>query len=216
LSIRSIARFGGEIQAYSKIVFGKANNYIEETDSDSRLSFFVGGTRSMSMSNSGGVLHGVWQADVSISTSDRRLKKNIVPLEQTLKQNQEGREATKEGVSAPSATSWLLRQLRPVSYNFRKGSESKFMRFGFIADEMEKILPQIVRELPDQPEPQEGTEGEKTEARKGIVYGDLIAVLTSVVKDFNVQLQALKGRMVTAEDELRRLDEEDPMDDDFV
>ena len=63
------------------------------------------------------------------------------------------------------------RQLRPVSYYFKKGSESKYMRFGFIgqrqqrqqrraesraevwavsvptcsADDLESVLPQVVR-----------------------------------------------------------------------
>ncbi|CAJ1353591.1 unnamed protein product [Effrenium voratum] len=42
----------------------------------------------------------------------------------------------------------MLRQLRPVSYNFKQGSESKYMRFGFIADELESVVPQLIRTNP--------------------------------------------------------------------
>jgi len=174
----------------------------------------------MSLANSGGVLHGTWVSDVTISTSDRRLKKNIKSIDQTLAQNY----AEKEGASnkpeaggadaggRSSAATWVLRQLRPVSYNFRKGPEAKHMRFGFIADEIEQVLPQVVRELPGaQNSSDESDADEKPENKKGIMYTDLIAVLTTVVKDFNHQLKTLKDRMQTAEAELEHLDKDDPM-----
>jgi len=188
----------------------------------------------MSIRDAGGTLHGTWNSDVTVSTSDRRLKKNIRPIDQTLYKTFgkaasikpppstiAGRRAAsiKPGTGAPGAkpsvASWLLRQLRPVSYNFRQGNEAKYMRFGFIADEIEQVLPQVVRELPNQqqdPNAQNETQGEKPEPKKGIVYTDLIAVLTSIVKDFNGQLQGLQARMRSAEGELERLDQEDPMD----
>ncbi|CAE7897069.1 unnamed protein product [Symbiodinium necroappetens] len=60
-------------------------------------------------------LHGTWYI---VNPTDRRLKTEITPLR---------------------------RQLRPVSYSFKAGSESKYMRFGFIADELETTVPQVVR-----------------------------------------------------------------------
>ncbi|OLP93749.1 hypothetical protein AK812_SmicGene24293 [Symbiodinium microadriaticum] len=64
-------------------------------------------------------LHGTWTYPSSGTVnSDRRLKTEITPLR---------------------------RQLRPVSYSFKAGSESKYMRFGFIADELETTVPQLVR-----------------------------------------------------------------------
>lgn len=168
----------------------------------------------------GGTLHGTWTTENSISSSDRRLKTNIRPLQDTLRKNVHGKRpasikpsAGAAGTGQPSVASWVLRQLRPVSYNFKEGSQSKFMRFGFIADEMEQILPEIVRELPAQDdEEKEKIKQNPEERKKGIAYNDLIAVLTTVVKDFNLQLKTLQGRMKTAEAELERLDDEDPMD----
>jgi len=227
LSIRGIARFGDKIQACSKLVFTSPNNYILETDSDSKVGFYVNNERGMSISDSGGTLHGTWTADGTISTSDRTLKENIKPLQETLRQQAFWKDKDKQkksasispaigapGAKEPTVASWLLRQLRPVSYNFKKGGEAKYLRFGFIADEMEQILPQVVHELPNQPEPEIGPDGEKAPPKKGIVYTDLIAVLTTVVKDFNMQLKGLQSRMTTAEQELAHLDDEDPMDDD--
>jgi len=223
LSIRGIARFGDKIQACSKLVFTSPNNYIYETDSDAKVGFYVNNARAMSITSAGGTLHGTWTADGTISTSDRTLKENIKPLQETLRQQAFWKDKQKKsasispatgapGAKGPSVASWLLRQLRPVSYNFKKGNEAKYLRFGFIADEMEQILPQVVHELPNQPEPEVGPDGEKAPPKKGIVYTDLIAVLTTVVKDFNMQLKGLQSRMTTAEQELEHLDDEDPMD----
>lgn len=217
LSVRGIMRFGSRVESCAKLQFSSAINYIQETDSAARLGFYVQNVRGMSITNAGGTLHGTWTSDVSISTSDRSLKENIKPLQETLRKNMPGGAAsTKPGGEQPSASSWLLRQLRPVSYNFRQGNEAKYMRFGFIADELEQILPQVVRELPGQDAEKEEEEqeepGKKPDKKKGVVYTDLIAVLTTVVKDFNMQLKGLQGRMKTAEGELERLDHEDPID----
>jgi len=99
---------------------------------------------------------------------------------------------------------WVLRQLRPVSFNFKSGDEAKQVRFGFIADEMETVLPQVVRNFPG---PNDG----KEKPRQGIAYGDLIAVLTGIVKNFGSELQAMEARIRFAEAELERLDEKDPV-----
>ena len=44
-----------------------------------------------------------------------------------------------------SQVAWALRELRPVAYRFRAGAEAKYTRFGFIADELERVLPELVR-----------------------------------------------------------------------
>lgn len=185
----------------------------------------------MTVESTGGILHGVWTSDGVITSSDRRLKKNIRELTGEV----EKREALAAGLAATasgdpdkerSAVHWLLRQLRPVSYQFKHGVDSKNIRFGFIADEMQHIFPQVVRTLPNRtksidmnPEetaPSENATKEEPKEKdtsdlKAIVYPDLIAVLTSVVKDFGAQLQGMQDRMRVAELELARLDREDPM-----
>lgn len=146
------------------------------------------------MTGSGGTLHGAWNVDHTISTSDRRLKENITPILETLKQsfNSSG--------SDPEPLHWVLRQLRPVSYNFKTGADAKHIRFGFLADEMEKVLPQVVRQLP---------ETAPSGIMKGIVYTDLIAVLTAIMRNFGQELQDMKDRVHRAEQELDRLDLEE-------
>ncbi|CAJ1402648.1 unnamed protein product [Effrenium voratum] len=78
--------------------------------------------------------------------------------------------------------------------------EAKHVRFGFIADEMEQVLPQVVREVPTAQGP-----------RKSIVYTDLIAVLCAVVRDFGTEVDAVKRRVALAEAALDNLDEKEPM-----
>lgn len=124
----------------------------------------AGGSRSLSTTSTGGTLHGAWSSDVTISTSDRRLKRDIEPLEDALSQMVP---PTVDTFGA-SSVSWVLRELRPVAYRFTRGPESKYRRLGFIAQELEGVLPMLTRPLTDD-----------ADAHKGIVVTDLIAVLVS-------------------------------------
>eukprot|EP00437_Effrenium_voratum_P069241 CAMPEP_0181504036 /NCGR_PEP_ID=MMETSP1110-20121109/57272_1 /TAXON_ID=174948 /ORGANISM="Symbiodinium sp., Strain CCMP421" /LENGTH=168 /DNA_ID=CAMNT_0023632851 /DNA_START=59 /DNA_END=561 /DNA_ORIENTATION=- len=138
------------------------------------LEAYVSSARRLSLTSEGGTLHGLWSADTVVSLSDRRLKQNIQPLVGALPEADLGLPPLR----------WVLRQLRPVSYRFTKGVEAKHVRFGFIADEMEQVLPQVVREVPTAQGP-----------RKSIVYTDLIAVLCAVVRDFGTEVDAVKRRV---------------------
>mmetsp|Transcript_12377 Transcript_12377/g.33247 ORF Transcript_12377/g.33247 Transcript_12377/m.33247 type:complete len:232 (-) Transcript_12377:73-768(-) len=218
LSVRGDAKFGSDLFTYGKLYFTDTT-YLEDVSGS--LKATVGGNSAMSLTNTGGTLHGTWYSDTVISVSDRRLKDNISPLTKTLGQNFKelgsprgqnpiGARASHTGDEDQSADAttfgWVLRQLRPVSYNFKKGTDAKNMRFGFIADELEKVLPQVVRELPGEAD---GVGGKK----KGVVYPDLIAVLTAMMKEFSGQLKAVQARVKTAELELDRLDREEPMEE---
>merc|ERR1712032_1415056 len=125
-------------------------------------------------------------SESNIVTSDRRLKTDIKPLQRTLRQVvtvQPAPKATKQLSGATASNDgalWLLRQLRPVSYSFRKGAESKYMRFGFIADELESVVPQVVRHVGDR----------DVADQKAVVYQDLIAVLASAVQEHQKMLEA--------------------------
>jgi len=220
LSVRGNVRFGSDVYACGKLYFN-TNTYLE--DASGSLKATVGGNTAMTLTGTGGTLHGTWYSDTVISVSDRRLKDNIAPLSKMLRKNFEdlGADSSGAGDGAPappggppaataSTFGWVLRQLRPVSYNFKTGSDSKNMRFGFIADEIEKVLPQVVRELPSKEGEPELPGGKK----KGVVYPDLIAVLTGMMKEFSGQLKAVQSRVRTAELELDRLDREEPMDGD--
>lgn len=215
LSLRSFARFGSDLSISGNLLFSASNTYIRESGSE--LEVNVAGARAMSLTSSGGTLHGTWSADTVISTSDRRLKRNIKPLMTTFQSNQAtGREAGLRGPHAEATTAgavdWVLRQLRPVSYNFKEGAEAKYMRFGFIADEIEEVLPQIIRTLPSSSPKEDNSEPPELSDKKGIVYPDLIAVLTSMVKEFSSQMTAVKSRLRQAELDLDNLDRQEPVD----
>merc|ERR1712008_221094 len=187
---------GGDLRVPNYIRFENANTYMMETGSG--LEFYVSGSKAMTMENDGGILHGSWNSESVFVTSDRRLKTDIKPLQRTLRQVvtiQPTPKANRQlsGAAPNDGALWLLRQLRPVSYSFRKGAESKYMRFGFIADELESVVPQIVR-----------TVGDRDVAdQKAVVYQDLIALLAAAAQSQQSLIQELKSEMTTSQQELR-------------
>ncbi|MGI4872317.1 MAG: tail fiber domain-containing protein, partial [Janthinobacterium lividum] len=114
------------------------------------------GSRSLGMS---GVRWGtIYSSNSTINTSDSRLKTNI--------------ENSVYGLQA------VLR-MRPVTYNWKKEPTTNHM-VGFIAQEMEQIVPEAV-EAPR-------TAGEYY----GMKYTELIPVLTKAIQEQQAQIEALK------------------------
>ena len=94
------------------------------------------------------------------STSDERLKKDIIPLEE--------------------ATNTLMK-LKPCTYNWKNQTDDK-THVGFIAQEVEEILPNIVNEntYPD------------GNTYKGVAIDDLIPYLIQGMKEQHDKLSALE------------------------
>jgi len=154
-----------EMITTDKIKHVDGNTYLTITSTN--MEFWAGGQRSMTIEGDGGVLHGAWSSDATVTTSDRRLKRNIEPLYRTIAQQAMGRSApqtTPDG-RPEQPISWLLRELRPVSFNLKHGPEAKHLKFGFIAQELETVFPNLVR-----------TVGK--DDTKSVASQDLIAVLT--------------------------------------
>lgn len=172
LSVRSYTRMGDSVSVQTRVEFPHKDTYAVFNSPNTALEFYIEGKRSLSVleksGTGGGMLHGVWYSDHLIHTSDRRLKSNIRPLMETL--NVQAGHAGKSGNGAV----WVLRELRPVSYRFRRGAESKLERFGFIADDVAATIPQVVHETPSQ--------------HKGIAYQDLIAVLVAAFQSVQQRL----------------------------
>merc|ERR1711988_1794320 len=93
MSVRSFARFGSAISLAANLrlggpgkimVFATQNTYIRET-SGNNIEVYVQGSRTASFEADGGILHGSWNVESSLVTSDRRLKSNIMPLQRTLR-----------------------------------------------------------------------------------------------------------------------------------
>jgi hypothetical protein len=139
----------------------------------------------LTLASTGGNLEGVWSSDNVISLSDRRLKKDIIPLEQTIHAEMEksrihasralGGE-TQGSAGSSDAISWILRELRPVSFSFRRGPESKYARYGFVAQELGRTLPALSREK---------------DGYHHVQYQDMIALLTLTAKHQQERLDAL-------------------------
>jgi hypothetical protein len=175
LSLRSFSRMGSPISVSGNLNVG----------GDTTL-YSSGSARALSTDTAGGTLHGIWSSDNVVSASDRRLKRDILPLDEAIRsqmRNVDGVEADRANLASDGApgsahaVSWLLRELRPVSFTFRRGPESKFARYGFVAQELERILPSVVREKDDY---------------KHVQYQDLIALLTLTAKAQQERLDSLE------------------------
>lgn len=174
LSVRSFARIGSTVEFNT--LAGAAKTYIRYA-TNNHLEHFVGGSRSLSLGSTGGVLHGVWSGDQIMSFSDERLKDSIMPLNRGIQASVK-RSTDATDVSSYSA-SWVLRELRPVSYHLRQSIESKAVgpvRFGFIAQELERVLPNLVHTGLDKHE------------LKGVMYQDIIALLAAAGQESQQRL----------------------------
>lgn len=81
-----------------------------------------------------------------------------------------------------NAVGWVLRELRPVSFNFKDGPEAKHSRYGFIAQELQQVLPGVVR----------GTGEEHLK----VAYQDLIALLTLAAQVLQDRVNNLQETVV--------------------
>jgi len=175
----------------------------------------------MSMTDTVSVLHGIWEADATITTSDRRLKTSIEPLYRTIEARAKARWSDTETEPEPGDTNlrgnarssttaiagpkkedapigWLLRELRPVSFKLKSGPEAKYLKFGFIAQELETIFPNLVRNVG-------GAKGGSEEGTKAIASQDLIAVLTLALQSLQKDMEKQRDWMRQEVEEQRRL-----------
>lgn len=92
-----------------------------------------------------------------VAYSDRRIKENIVPIE--------------------NATE-ILNEIEGVYYTRRKDSSGK-RRIGFIAQDIEKILPEVVYKDIDT-------------GLKGVAYSNVVALLVNALKESNERIKKLE------------------------
>ena len=98
--------------------------------------------------------------------SDIRIKKDIRKIENSLDK---------------------VLKLNPISY-IRKNDETEKTRFGFIAQEAEKILPEVIQETT--------LLGEKEgEMFKTVRYTEIIPVLTGAIKELKAEIESLKAEL---------------------
>jgi hypothetical protein len=83
--------------------------------------------------------------------------------------------------------------LRPVSWKWKAPEGGKEIQFGFIAQEVEKVIPHLVGAK----EWHDGTQ------KKYIHTGDLIPYLVSAIKEQQVQIEKLQQTMKKLEQKLK-------------
>jgi len=142
-----------------------------------------------------GHLHGstAWTYETLSTTSDRELKKDIVPLwKELMDQVQSSPVARLSSVDEKNVSTGdlhvlsVIERLNPVSFRFKNRVESKYNNYGFIAQEVETLLPNIVH-----------TTGSKD--YKALRMTDFISVLT-------LGLQSSDRLMDVLEQEIERVE----------
>jgi hypothetical protein len=142
-----------------------------------------------------GNLHGTWTSDTTFTTSDRRLKTKIAPLYKKMIRDYSTRVPQNELFQLDTipakdqATMATLRELRPVSFKYKNTPEAKYSRFGFIAQEIEKVMPDVVHTNPK-------------DGFKYVTLQDLIAVITlglQSVDSISAKLETEIDRLIAKE-----------------
>jgi hypothetical protein len=153
----------------------------------------------------GGTLHGLWHSDEVIASSDRTMKVDIANLEdyagrcQTPECRQASRTSLlhrlkprgKRGSEPVRSLFPILQELRPVVYRYKDGATGlgkNQVRFGFVADELEQLVPDVVR-----------TTTKEGQSKKGVVYQDLIALLAAGMREHQGRLEAVERQHSSSE-----------------
>merc|ERR1712008_557106 len=166
-SVVGTTRCSNNVQVNQKL-YVTSNTYMQYNGGSSKIEFYVDGARAVSMGSSSGsgwsgsgTLHGSWESDETLSVASSKSSKDADPA------------------------AWLLRELRPVSYKLKTSSESKEdgkLQFGFLADEIERVLPHVVRKPPSS----------DPHGYWRVAYQDLIALLTLIVQRQQERLDVLE------------------------
>ncbi len=129
-----------------------------------------------------GYFDGLLYSSSQISSSDSSLKKDVKKEESNIEK---------------------LSKLNPVSYNYIQNNDVGLnlpaqLQHGFIAQELEKVYPELVQNLLH-PVFNDKKEQTGTKSLKGVNYMGLISVLVSSVKELNTEIVVLKEKLAANE-----------------
>jgi hypothetical protein len=144
----------------------------------------------------GGTLHGTWVSSSVLTSSDRRMKYDVVPLFKTImhQHNANNKIAATSNVhfgdqhdesnsfSMENVMSSIIKQIRPVSFRYKKHTDSKYNRYGFIAQELEAVLPSVIMT-------------DKSSGMKAVNYNDMIAVLALGLQSVDQRVQDIQDKV---------------------
>ena len=138
---------------YTLSTSGAANTLHVYDDVDSAFRFYVRATGSIA-----GTIHATVTSIAAIS--DERLKENIKDLETGLTE---------------------IMALKPRRFDWKEGEGNDTKNnAGFIAQEVEPFLPEVVRETKDE------------NKIKSVAYGNMVGVLIEAIKELNAKIEELQ------------------------
>lgn len=129
----------------------------------------------------------IWSQNALNTSSDRRLKKNITEIKYGLDE---------------------IMKLQAVTYNW-KDNDDKKLQLGFIAQDVEKIVPEIVTKsgISDEEFEQLEKKGEKVTDTYGMQYTGLIPVLVKAVQEQQKVIEDKANRIIQLEDKLHKMND---------
>lgn len=121
----------------------------------------------------------VWAVDGTINTSDAKLKENVRDLDYGLKD---------------------VLKMHAVKFNWKGSTDkTKIDKLGIIAQEMQKIVPEVVRDYEYQVNESTGERTKVPAANLGVMYSDLIPVLIKAIQEQQVQIDKLQEKLAAFE-----------------
>lgn len=151
--------------------FNEYVNYRGTGNGGHRFYSLTSGTPTLANSLSFLDINGNWSAASFTPTSDIRLKRNIKPVENGLE---------------------TILKLNPVSYEKKNSLESKeynTKEIGFIAQEIRKVLPDVVKETDD------------ADKLLSVNYDSLVPVLAKAIQELNTKVNELTSKVQKLESE---------------
>ena len=121
------------------------------------------------LGTSGSTWKEVWSFDGMVQMSDKRLKKNIDNISNGLN---------------------LVNLMNPVKYNWKSERSDEKKHLGFLAQELEKIVPEVIVHN------ENSTDGKDN---YGVKYAELIPVLVKAIQELSEKNEALEKRIKALE-----------------
>ena len=123
----------------------------------------------------------VWAVDGTINTSDRRLKKDIQPINYGLTE---------------------VMKLNPVSFLWNQEGMDRERRLGFIAQELQPILKEVVRTEEIVSDPTTKQDSWKATERLGVAYTEIIPVAVKAIQEQQQIIEAQKLEIKNLQNEM--------------
>jgi len=119
----------------------------------------------------------VWAADGTINTSDLRDKTNLRDLNYGIKE---------------------IMQLRSIRFNWNN-DQTRREKLGLIAQELQKVLPEVVRDFEYKVDEATGQKEKIATSRLGVAYADIIPVLIRGIQEQQQKITTLEDHIAKLE-----------------